>query len=374
MKQISGNSQINSLTGFRWLAALLVFISHFAPPLSFFQSGPPSAFIANGHIGVTAFFVLSGFILTVTYVRTLNVLNPKSVWKYAVSRVARIYPLYIFCLIVIVLQSTVTGQSISQILILQHLLAIQTWSPDASIAFSINSPAWSVGVEFFLYACFPFLLLMLRSFLRSFRGSVAVFCFGLAFTFVWWVMVIMNGQGDLPTFDPNSAHRWLYRFPVSRLGDFIQGMGLAGAFLNYDWKLLSQKVLALCSSISLLLILFLMSLENCVNSAASWDLLFVFPIGIFILSLAVAPNSLISSFLSSRTSIKLGEWSFAFYLIHVPIGNILIGIPNYEVDTLWATTWWISILVILVAISFGLHVLIERPCRTLIRKYLIGSN
>ena len=38
--------------------------------------------------------------------------------------------------------------------------------------YRFNSPAWSVGVELFLYACLPLLLFLLAGVLASARGSL----------------------------------------------------------------------------------------------------------------------------------------------------------------------------------------------------------
>ena len=61
---------IRPLTGLRWIAALFVYLSHTVGdnnlPSSLLQ------FTENGYNGVTIFFVLSAFILTVNYHASLN--------------------------------------------------------------------------------------------------------------------------------------------------------------------------------------------------------------------------------------------------------------------------------------------------------------
>jgi peptidoglycan/LPS O-acetylase OafA/YrhL len=44
-------------------------------------------------MGVTIFFVLSGFVLTVTYVKAMPEPRIGNTWNYAVARVARVIPL-----------------------------------------------------------------------------------------------------------------------------------------------------------------------------------------------------------------------------------------------------------------------------------------
>jgi peptidoglycan/LPS O-acetylase OafA/YrhL len=87
--------EIKALTGLRWLAATLVFCFHFRPdPLD-----PPRTWggllAGVGWAGVTIFFALSGFLLTMLYFEQFRRgLAAAEVKSYLLKRVARIYPLY----------------------------------------------------------------------------------------------------------------------------------------------------------------------------------------------------------------------------------------------------------------------------------------
>ena len=123
-------------------------------------------------MGVTVFFVLSGFILTVTYREALSRPDATSVWNFAVARVARIYPVYLLVLAFVVLQERADGKSTGGWWL--HALGGQAWSGDVQTTYRFNSPAWSVGVELFLYACLPLLLFVLAGVLASARGSLVL--------------------------------------------------------------------------------------------------------------------------------------------------------------------------------------------------------
>ena len=56
-------------------------------------------------------------------------------------------------------------------------------------------------------------------------AAVAVAMFALAAVFV------VTGHGNLSFADPGSAHRWLYRTPLTRLGDFALGILAARLFV-----------------------------------------------------------------------------------------------------------------------------------------------
>ena len=87
--------QIPALTGVRALAAFLVFFHHH--PTKFLIVGPLALWLEM-HVGVTLFFVLSGFMITWRYDRRGP--RPESFLRgYFVNRFARIYPLYLALMI-----------------------------------------------------------------------------------------------------------------------------------------------------------------------------------------------------------------------------------------------------------------------------------
>lgn len=100
MKAIDKN-YLPALTGVRAIAAWMVFIHHFNP-LSNATNHRIAAdwapeflfrFFNEFHVGVTIFFVLSGFLICFRYYDNFHF---TSVWfrKYLKNRVARIYPMY----------------------------------------------------------------------------------------------------------------------------------------------------------------------------------------------------------------------------------------------------------------------------------------
>jgi peptidoglycan/LPS O-acetylase OafA/YrhL len=84
---------IPALTGVRAMAAFLVFISHFH---YIFDENIPhfvQRFFQEFHIGVTIFFVLSGFLIAFRYYDNFS-LSKDWFKQYLKNRVARIYPMY----------------------------------------------------------------------------------------------------------------------------------------------------------------------------------------------------------------------------------------------------------------------------------------
>ena len=86
----------NELTGLRAIAAYLVFFHHF----NCFTSNRTGTFlhllVNEFHIGVTIFFVLSGFLIYYRYEGKVQIVSRKWLFDYFKNRIARIYPMFFF--------------------------------------------------------------------------------------------------------------------------------------------------------------------------------------------------------------------------------------------------------------------------------------
>ena len=120
------------------------------------------------------------------------------------------------------------------------------------------------------------------------------------------------GLGALPKKNPNSAHRSLYRMPLTRLGDFCLGIFASLIYKNQDWSSeRSKRVWSLATTSTFFGNLVMMSVADQLFSVYSWD--FSFAVGAFfiILGLAYAPQTFLARFLATRWMVTLGEASFA---------------------------------------------------------------
>jgi len=349
--------QLHSLTGLRILAALVVYLSHIPVPRE--APGPVRTFMASGYMGVTLFFALSGFILTVNYRDRLQRLSPRAVGKYAVARFARIYPLYLLILVVIIARLELQGASTRGWL--DHVLMIQAWAPHDSEALAFNAPAWSVSVELFLYACFPIVIVALVR-IRSTRAMAALGLLVLAVMLLLVIAFVVTGASDLPWNSPASDHRWLYRTPVTRLGDFVLGALAALAYLDLRDRPRTVRAGGLLAATGCVVIVGLMFLPGLLFTASSWDLAYVVPCIAVIGGLALAPASAFSRLLSLPVFILLGEASYAFYLCH----QQLLGYPGLA-GFQTSIPREIPVLLAILCIAIALHLFVEKPARTWIR-------
>jgi peptidoglycan/LPS O-acetylase OafA/YrhL len=221
--ELGSKEHLNSLTGLRFFAAFFVYLNHHPGPA--FLPSWLTTFFTSGYNAVTIFFVLSGFVIGLNYFDSISKPSRGELVRCFAARFARVYPLYLVVVLYVWLLSGAPHDSN----LIAHLLAIQTWSPNLGIAYGYVSPGWSISVEFFFYASFPLIAIVLscaqgrERVLWSLAAAVTVSLFLLALYFV------LVGRGGLAWEDPDSAHRWLYRTPATRLGDFA--LGVIGALL-----------------------------------------------------------------------------------------------------------------------------------------------
>jgi peptidoglycan/LPS O-acetylase OafA/YrhL len=168
------DKQIGALTSLRGIAALVVVVHHFAyytlPQTGKFLSSY-SHFFKNGYLCVDFFFILSGFIMAYVYTNDFyGQVNKSDYWKYLRARFARIYPLHLFTLLVLVslelikmitLGNAFTGK-FSLMALAANIFLLQAFDLSCPPLFWCgtywNEPAWSISVEFVTYTFFPFIL------------------------------------------------------------------------------------------------------------------------------------------------------------------------------------------------------------------------
>jgi peptidoglycan/LPS O-acetylase OafA/YrhL len=359
--------KLPALTGLRILAALAVYLSHIPPPHG--ASGPTASFFQAGYMGVTLFFVLSGFVLAINYFERLRRPSARAVWNFAGARFARIYPLYILVLFYILVRNHAFGLGIGRWW--EHALALQAWSSSVYRAFNFNGPAWSVSVEVFLYACFPLLVPALAR-LRTARALLVTGTgVALAMTALtaWFVL---SGRGALPWSNPESAHRWLYLTPLTRLGDFTLGILAARLYVDVGVGAWVRRVGGSIAVVAAMAIVALMAWPANLFSAWSWDLAYALPGVALIFGLAVNPRSNPARALSMPAVVLLGESSYAFYLVHQRALEYF-GAGRWVIATSMTTVLYEALtLSAILGLAVGLHVTVERPARLYIRR-LLGS-
>ena len=219
---------INTLTSLRIFFALMVFGAH----CYVIDSSFDAHFFKEGFVGVSFFFVLSGFIIAYNYQEKLleKTATKRTFW---VARLARIYPLHLLTLLIAVciggyVQYSGTADWIKHFAASTFLL--QPFFPSADYFFSFNSPSWSLGCEQLFYFCFPLIV----PFLHTKRS--------LFITLLICLPIMLAGM--YLTNEEQIKAYW-YVNPFTRLPDFFVGV------LLYQFsRLLSNRFLIIGGEIS----------------------------------------------------------------------------------------------------------------------------
>lgn len=288
---------MRALTGIRGIAALWVFLFHFAPTHSL-------PILSKGYLGVDLFFLLSGFILTHVYGNVLYLSNPKGLLDFYRNRVLRIFPLHIVALSLVVLAviwvPDFTHHFDSSAFIWSDLwrnyFLIHAWT---SFTSGWNAPAWSLSAEWLAYLFFPIALALLRRF--SLLDRVAYIC--IAFT----TMTIFYYATSLDQM-AHAGKTGILRMITA----FTSGMCLYGVF--QENRICLNPWISLISFIGCILF-------NKLQPFALWNFS-------LLILLCAQGGSFIAKALSSKYIFYLGEISFSLYIIQW----IIIELGRYAVD------------------------------------------
>jgi len=347
-------SIINALTGIRFLVAMLVFLFHFGAAFSERVGAPQfvSTFLHNGKIGVSMFFVLSGFILTFTYKK---VFAAKFNFKvFFLARFARIYPVYILALIIML---PILPKALDCLSALRVLFMMQSWtSPYSSFGGTWVMQAWSLSVELFFYLCFPMLFSLIR------KSGVRILLLGLLTTSLFIVVVgtpwIDPGIDFIPLFSKDFTPI----LPILRLPEFIFGMLLCKLMFAYP-KLGDMLAGLKFFTLTFLSIVVLLSFAETVQLKSVATLLF----GILIIQLSYGKNQIVR-ILSTKQMMLLGGSSYSLYMIQGPVREWFYWIVSNEILSKTASMFLNPITAIFFSIMIFIYY--EQPTRKLLMRFV----
>ncbi|SDQ16512.1 Peptidoglycan/LPS O-acetylase OafA/YrhL, contains acyltransferase and SGNH-hydrolase domains [Paraburkholderia fungorum] len=340
---------LQRLTPFRFVAALLVVFFHFGRSVVPFDTSWLNQVAAHGNLAVSFFYCLSGFIMASVYRGPMDTSTRKAYW---IARFARIYPVYVACLL---LSLPLISSATSSQLALSALL-LQAWIPGYPLA--VNAPGWSLSVEVFFYALFPYMtVLIVRS--STARLIAATASLWIATQYVTFYLFTHHYQGY-----PSHSHDLIFYFPLMHLNEFVLGACAGVIVVRHGLTLRRVGIAALaCMALTQIVV----SIADVAGLISLGENGLYAPLFLCAMCAVLALPS--ARLLESPVAILLGESSYSLYLL-----QMLVFVPGERLITnLTHNQTFYLCLAILVAISIAAHVLIERPMRTLIRKIAIAK-
>jgi len=370
--------RLPALTSLRFFAALHVVLFHFLAFKVLKSQSWLGQISSIGYVGVSFFFVLSGFILVYTYAGRHT--SARVFWR---ARFARIYPAFAFSLLltgpffffgVLMMKIPFFAWSSAHLKTVVFLvpLLLQAWVPLAALAW--NPVAWSLSDEAFFYLLFPFLKKRFSQLGVPGLALLALACWAVSLAMSWTYVLRNPDHLQVMDADVLSAF-WMnaVKFhPFARLPEFLLGMACGAIFLKSrkDAKPGSAKP---GSNTKFALPLVLAGLLT-VATVAHYSAQIPYPV-LHTALLAPAFAAIVYGFalrpgwaapLAWKPLVFLGDASYSLYLLHSfflgPFFFTQTGAPRHR-----GPGWYFLYFVIALGISGLVYRFIEEPARRKLR-------
>ncbi|MGD0189397.1 MAG: acyltransferase [Rhizomicrobium sp.] len=375
-------AEIRALAGARAFPPLILVLFHFCEGHGYRGAPWFDLPVAKGYLWVEFFFTLSGFVLTYVYASRMSELwRRKGYFDFLKARLARLYPLHIAMLflilfMVIVLRWIAARGGYVSIYdepyhpintwpsFIANLFLVQAWNIFPYLSW--NGASWFVSVEFLLCLLFPVYLLMTR------RGWLTGLLLVLAGTAALALLAHPRYGLDL------TFHDGIWR----GMAAFAAGVGMA--MLHRDIGRRGIQVSEfVCSLLQVAVIGWLLyGIYETGWSHRPADIYTAMPIMALVFALAF-DRGVLARALQTRVPLMLGEWSYAIYIGQTPVLQFLrhAQMHLYPAPTAivfgrswaaWEPEWhWLEpALLVVVAVAWGwlLFALIEKPANAALRK------
>ena len=371
-----------ALTGLRFIAAAVVVLFHLIAAIPRLADMPGARHVGIGYVGVSLFFVLSGFVLAYNYL-TPGRGGVADVRSFLVARLARVYPVYLLGITIAlpILARELLRDAPDRLLTEGARITglavalLQAWVPDA--ACRLNCPGWSLSAEALFYLAFPLLAIPLaRCSVRALCGVLASAWGASLLAGTAYLVLRPDGVADATPFTRGHWLEVLRYNPVVRLPEFVAGVALGLLYLRrvaVPERAHTGPTGTRNRGAGLaLLALSTLVLGVAVAPALPYPLvhtgLFVPIFAALIYALALGGGPL-GTLLRTRPAQLLGEASYALYILHVPFyvwfkkGAGMLG-GDIDRDPLLPLAYLVSVqlLAIVVFLAF------EEPVRVILRR------
>lgn len=289
----------NAFDFLRFFFAFIVVVGHLIG-ISGVEAFKPFRPFFDTYISVTAFFCISGFLISESYARN------KSLKKYFKKRAARILPPYILVILLCaVLFSCISQYSLAEYFtspqLFKYLFANLTFlnflepclpgvfTSERVLDCSVNGALWTLKIEVGFYIAVPILLYFATKIKRKYI---------LLLIFYVLAVVYRNFLGQLSETTGNGLYTLLSRQLPGFMSYFACGMALHYYFdffiKNKNWFLLAGIILFIFERVM------------------SWEILTPFALSAIVFALAYSLKGL-------NNFGKYGDISYGIYIFHCPI-------------------------------------------------------
>jgi len=353
--------RIKSLDGLRAISILMVLLAHARPTMPrFLTDNFVFEIVSNSQLGVTIFFVLSGYLITKTLIIEDENTGFIDVRQFFMRRALRLLPIfYLYILAIILLKLFFIPDIINKVSDVIPA-AFYFWNyknlltPISGNANWFLGHFWSLSMEEQFYLLWPFVFIIFYC-----RQSLS------KFNFILITILVLMPMLRVGTYYFSPENRGNIRWMLHTGGDAIL-MGCLGAliektsnFRRIRIKYLTNKWL----SVSTVLFLFLISPYFSITFGGAYNLPFGMSLDnifilIFIFQIMYIETSF-SKLLSSKVLVHLGVLSYSLY-----VWQQIFLTDRYQY---WFNLFPQNLIIVFVTGFFSFH-LIEKPILNLRKK------
>lgn len=302
----------------RGLAILLVVLAH---------AGLQN--IVPGGLGVTIFFVISGFLITRQMIAEIEATKKLNLTKFYLRRVFRLAPALLFYVALFTAILLPLGSPIAFTHILSTIFYVANYY-HIFIGFPDYSPfiiTWSLAIEEHYYIVFPLLILLAS---RNLRALMPWLLAGTILALLWRMSLYQDCLSD-PSWPicglPGSAR---IAKGTDSVFDCILYGAIAALALQYHTKIVQRFLINRFAFISAALILFATFLwrDEMFRETLRYTLQSI-SIAILMLNILFGDQQNLNKILSSQILIFVGKISYSLYLFHFGVLILLQAIYKH---------------------------------------------
>ncbi|WP_132533742.1 acyltransferase [Rhizobium sp. PP-F2F-G48] len=320
---------VNNMDSLRLFFASIVVFAH-CYDLTLNAALIPLRTLAYSSVAVQGFFILSGFLVTMSYERS------KTLKSYLNKRIRRIYPAYfaiiVLCSVLGVWLTTLSLREYFGLDLLKYLFAnlifLNFLRPnlpgvfDGNLLNAVNGSLWTIKIEVSFYLAVPVICYFIRKF-GALKMLIAIYILSFAYKYTFDYLSVTTGRNIFDLLAKSLPGQMMY---------FVSGAAL---YYYFD-VLMKQKLVAFAVGIVLL--------------GLGWGLGFepVAPIGLALVVFSVAFGPYFGN------AARFGDLSYGVYITHFPIVQTLILFGAFAANPYLATAGAYVLAVLAALVSWHL--------------------
>lgn len=340
---------IKEIDGLRALAVIMVLAYHLKMP-----------FAKSGLLGVTVFFVISGYLITGILINEIEESGGIDLKNFWLRRIRRLLPAVLSMAVVMIFVSAVVNRVVFTKGCNDLLSAVfgynNWWQIFRKVSYFENAGApspfthcWSLAIETQFYLIYPILLILLSK-ARN-RGKI----FAAVTAVLAMISVVLMGVLYSPDGDPSRVY---YGTDTRAFSLLIGALAAIQKEYHIIKVKLRGKLWAVIGSISVLILIGMMMLISSYSSFLYYGgQAIVSVLSAFVVYAVTVSRSLLNIILGSSILKWVGDRSYSIYLWHYPIIVLMSGGKR--------AAWWIVILEVVLSVGFAelSYRFIETPVR-----------